>query len=317
MLVVAVGEALFDVFLDSRQLGGAPLNTAVHASQLGRDIGIRSTLISRTGRDELRKELLKSCQEFEVCTEYVQYDDTYPTDQVFVTFTDKGEPQYQISHPVAWDGLVWDNKLDSLAKKCDAICFGSLAQRCSRSRRTIQRFVSTSKANLKLFDVNLRLDCYTPEIICQSCELANVVKFNEHELSEVSTMLGIVSGGSSDDGEATDRMASEFICRFNLDVVALTRGARGTCLYTEKGKHEGIMESAIPSEQADPVGAGDACSAAIICGLLLKMPYAEIATLGNKIGAHVASCPGATPGLEDFAQNLAAHISKSDKQDYF
>ena len=317
MLVVTIGEALFDVFSNSRRLGGAPLNTAVHVSQLGRDVGIKSMLVSRTGRDELRKELLKSCQKFDVCTEYVQCDDGYPTDQVIVTFTDKGEPQYQISQPAAWDGLAWGDKLDSLAKKCDAICFGSLAQRCRHSRSTIQRFLSTSKAILKLFDVNLRLDFYTPEIICQSCELANVVKLNEHELSEVSKMLGIVSGFSSNDSEAADRMASELICRFNLDVVALTRGARGTCLYTEEGKHEGVAESAIPNEQADPVGAGDACSAAIMCGLLLEMPYVEIATLGNKIGANVASCPGATPGLGDFAHNLAAHILKSDKQDYF
>lgn len=48
---------------------------------------------------------------------------------------------------------------------------------------------------------------------------------------------------------------------------------------------------------ADAVGAGDACSAGILAGWLMGWAPARSAELANRLGAYVASRPGATPEL--------------------
>jgi pfkB family carbohydrate kinase len=47
--VVVLGEVLWDVFEDSRRLGGAPLNFGIHARRLGQGV----TLLSALGADDL------------------------------------------------------------------------------------------------------------------------------------------------------------------------------------------------------------------------------------------------------------------------
>jgi fructokinase len=52
-----------------------------------------------------------------------------------------------------------------------------------------------------------------------------------------------------------------------------------------------------PEPDADPVGAGDACSAAILHGAVRRWPLQKTADLANRLGAFVASRKGATPPL--------------------
>ncbi len=56
------------------------------------------------------------------------------------------------------------------------------------------------------------------------------------------------------------------------------------------------MEAAgYPVEVADTVGAGDAFAAAFLHGLINRWDLAEIARFSNRVGALVASRPGAIP----------------------
>jgi sugar/nucleoside kinase (ribokinase family) len=48
---------------------------------------------------------------------------------------------------------------------------------------------------------------------------------------------------------------------------------------------------------ADSVGAGDACAAAILVGTVLRFDVDRIAALANHAGGYVASQAGATPPL--------------------
>jgi sugar/nucleoside kinase (ribokinase family) len=85
--------------------------------------------------------------------------------------------------------------------------------------------------------------------------------------------------------------------QFGLDAVVLTRGASGTVAVTVAGIVDGKPAHFPPSPDADSVGAGDACAAGILIGMLLGWPDERTLTLANAAGAFVAAQPGATPQL--------------------
>ena len=72
--VVGLGEALFDIFPDMQVLGGAPLNVAVHAHQVGQAIGGRGVVVSRIGQDELGRQVLQELCRRGMTRGYVQTD---------------------------------------------------------------------------------------------------------------------------------------------------------------------------------------------------------------------------------------------------
>lgn len=288
--IVGIGEALFDIVGNGQHPGGAPLNAAVHAHQLGRPTGGRGVLVSRVGQDGLGEQIAGVLRGREMTCDYLQTDPDHATGRAYVEHDDAGEPTYDIPENAAWDLLQYDTDLDPLAMACQGICFGSLAQRHAQSRNTIYRFLDTSRARVKLFDANLRRPFFDRQHVRRSCELATVVKANMSELDTLTEMLSL------GDGQADDR-AKRLLERYELRMVVLTRGQAGTVLYTPDGRHEGEPASYPPADNADAVGAGDACAAAVLVGLATRMPPGDIATLANHAGAFVASQPGATPDL--------------------
>ena len=86
----------------------------------------------------------------------------YQTGTVQVELDSEGIPTYDIKEGVAWDNIPFTPEIEEAAKNCRAVCFGSLAQRSSVSRQTIQKFLETTpKDCLKIFDINLRQNFYT------------------------------------------------------------------------------------------------------------------------------------------------------------
>ena len=290
--IVGIGEALFD-FLDGQQHpGGAPMNVAIHAHQLGQARGGRGVLVSRVGQDNLGEQIADLLKSHGMTVHYLQTDPDRPTGRVYVEQDDNGEPSYEIVENTAWDLLQYDPDMDPLTLACQGICFGSLAQRHAQSRNCIYRFVETSRARYKMFDVNLREPFYDRQHVIRSCELATVVKLNIHELGALGSMLRLGDGPA-------DEQAMQLLNKFDLGLVVLTRGQAGTVLYSSKGRAEGEPGEYAPVEGADPVGAGDACSAAVLVGKALRMSDQAVATLANKVGAYVAGQPGATPKLPE------------------
>ena len=294
--IVGLGEALFDVFPATEILGGAPLNMAVHAHQLGQVRGGEGVVVSRVGQDERGQRVFDELAQRGVNTQYLQTDPDRNTGEVYVDVDDQGEPDFQIVADVAWDWLQFDPDVESLARRCEAVCFGSLAQRIGQSRNTIYRFLESAGRAVKLYDVNLREDFHNRNIIDRSCELATVVKLNRQELAVVCQTLGIVPGDRDAATEA-DRLAGRLLKKYRLQLVVLTRGRDGTVLYSAKDRFEGQRAQYPPAENADNVGAGDACSAAILVGQVLRMGLQRTVDLANHAGAYVASQPGGTPEL--------------------
>jgi len=303
-VVVGIGELLWDVFPDGKRLGGAPVNFAFYCGQLGAD----AYPVSCIGADRLGAEIRDALAALNVDISYVTEDAEHPTGTVQVTLDADGRPSYEICEGVAWDVLdvsesglcesAFDYpketnrkpeaKLDELAQKTAAVCFGSLAQRNVVSRATIRHFLAkTGPAALRIFDVNLRQKFYSKEIIEESLELSNILKLSDEELSVLAAMFEL-------SGSVQDQLAA-LLDRFDLRLIAYTRGADGSLLVApdETNEHPGC-----PVEVVDSVGAGDSFTAALCMGLLKGKPLSQINDCANRVAAFVCSQAGATPVLQ-------------------
>jgi fructokinase len=264
-------------------------------------LGGRGIPASRIGDDALGRRLVSELTARGIPTLGLQYDAASPTGEVLVTLKD-GEPSYDIVADVAWDRLEFTDAWRDLAGHCDAVCFGTLAQRSPHARATIERFLQAAPQAIRMFDVNLRQHYFTAALIRQSCTLASVVKLNEDELPRVHRLLTLAADAATSDEQATALRA-----HFGLEAVVLTRGAAGTVLYTPRTRTE-AAPVAFPREPgADSVGAGDACAAGILIGMLLGWPPEQIVGLANATGAYVAAQPGATPPLPAEVLDRVAH----------
>jgi fructokinase len=235
-------------------------------------------------------------------TRYIMTDPQRPTGHVSV-FMHKGEPAYQIEADAAWDYLAPRLSLDELAAGCNAVCFGSLAQRSPTARATVRQFLDKATHAVRLYDANLRRNTvsgeqgYSAEIIDSSCQIATIIKTNCAELFLVSKLLGIAS--TEDHGESGMRRRMEMLlARYPASAVVLTRGREGTFLLTRD--REICMGTAdIAPGDLHPVGAGDACAAGILFGMTLGWGLDHTVELANRMGAWVASRRSATPPLPD------------------
>ena len=275
---MAIGEALWDVFPDQRRPGGAPCNVAFHAARLGN----RGVITTRVGDDAAGDELVAFLRERGVDTGYVQRDATRPTGTVLVTLADAG-PQYAITEDVAWDCIAAEDAARALARTADAICVGSLAQRCEASRSTIRRLLSDAGGQaLVVFDVNLRPPFIDAGVIEATLRVADVVKMSESEVAQLSALLDRPS------------LISWLLQDVGVQAVCVTRGAAGASITTlqETISAPGVE---IDTPAGDAVGAGDAFTAAMAHQLVRNATPQETLHAANRYAALVATKNGAMP----------------------
>ena len=216
-LIVGLGEALYDLLPAGPELGGAPLNAAVQSHQLRNN----AVVASRIGGDTLGRALLDDLTRRGMDSAFIQTDSDAPTGTVEITLCN-GEPEYEIIRDTAWDRLAWDESLAGLAKRCDAVCFGTLGQRFQPARSTIQQFATAASQAVRLFDLNLRQDYFSAELLEAGCRAASIVKMNEGELATAASLFGL--------GQVEE--IQQLIDHFDLDLFVLTRGKLGTVLHS-------------------------------------------------------------------------------------
>lgn len=281
--VIGIGEVLWDLLPSGPQLGGAPANFAFHASQLG----AQAQVITRVGDDARGREIMERLDQMGIADGTVQIDAFLPTGTTDVELEKGGVPKFTINANSAWDALELTSYGQEAVQRADAICFGTLGQRGPIASASIQGLVAAAPPeSLCVFDVNLRQNFYTRQIIERSLAAANVVKLNAHELAVLSKMFGI-RGDVSRQIEHLDRL-------FDLDVVALTRGEKGSLLY-QAGNWSDRPGGKV--DIVDTIGAGDAFTAALVMGLLNRFSLPEIHRIAAELAAFVCSQPGATPNL--------------------
>lgn len=296
--IVGLGEILFDCFPEGKKLGGAPANFAYHVSQFG----LEGLAVSAIGDDENGKQILQELAPRNLMVHMEKVEQ--PTGTVQVSLDSKGIPQYDICLGVAYDNIPWTPAIEEIAKNSRAVCFGSLAQRSAISRNTIQKFLATmpSLGTLKIFDINLRQNWYSKEVIEESLKLCNVLKINDEEIIKVADLLSL--GSIRDIAKATtdaerllmpidfEDQARKMIRVYDLQMVVLTCGNQGSYVITE----DKIYFQSTPSViVVDTVGAGDSFTGAFCAAILAGKSIEEAHKLGVEVSAYVCTQSGAMP----------------------
>jgi len=287
-LTIGLGELLWDMFPEGKQLGGAPANFAYMTSLLG-DEGI---VVSRVGSDALGRAAGRRLERLGVRASHLQLDPDHPTGTVKVSVDPAGQPTFEIAESVAWDFFAWTPEWRALAERADAVCFGTLAQRCPQSRATIRTFLRALRPGAtRVFDVNLRQSFYDADTLSESAKLADIMKVNTDELGAVARLLCIPF--------IYDELRAAHWLRdtLGLKLVCITRGAKGSLLVSanETSEHPGYR-----IHVADTVGAGDAFTAALVYHYLRHASVPTLNEAANRMGAWVSSQVGATPPRDDF-----------------
>ena len=282
--VVGLGEALWDVLPEGKKLGGAPANFAYHAGQfLGQD---ETIAISALGEDKLAEETIKSLEEHGL--NYLMPRVPYPTGTVQVSLNEQGIPTYDIKENVAWDNIPLNADIQAVACQCRAVCFGSLAQRNIVSRETIHRFLDlTPKDCMKIFDINLRQQFYSKEIIQESLRRCNILKINDEELVLIGRMFDYP-------GLDIENKCWLILGKYNLDMLVLTCGTNGSYVFTPG---QMSFQETPKVEVADTVGAGDSFTGSFCAAILSGKPVAEAHQLAVQVSAYVCTQNGAMPPL--------------------
>jgi fructokinase len=283
MKILSIGEILWDVFDDAEHLGGAPFNFAAHAARLGHDV----RFLSAVGEDGRGRRALAAVERSGVRTDLVRRVACAPTGAVRVRVDRAGQPTFTIERPAAYD-FAELNEADAAALaawKPDWIYFGTLHQAAPQGRALTARAIAAAPGARRFYDVNLRQDSYTPELVAALMRQADLLKLNADEVRVLAAITG------------APQQPLEDFCRFcarecGCGAVAVTLGACGSAVHVGG---EYVEAPGYPVKVIDTVGSGDAFAAAFLHGLGSGWSAREAADFANRAGALVASHAGAIP----------------------
>ncbi len=283
LIAISIGEVLWDVVGQQEFLGGAPCNFAANLRMLGHNV----LFISAVGEDQRGDEVLRQMSARGLAIDYVRRVHEYPTGMVSVTLDSQAQPSFVIHRPAAYDfPQLTDRQLAGLVSYSpNWIYFGTLVQMSAQARQVTRRLLEAAPGARRFYDVNLRTDCYEPDLIRDLLMRATVVKLNDQEVREISRMVGQRCG-------SLEEFCRCYTQRFGWQAVCVTCGANGCVLLVG----DAYVEAQGYSVQVrDTVGAGDAFAAAFVHGLSSGWQPLQIADFANRVGALVASRRGAVP----------------------
>ena len=261
-----------------------PANVACHCKSLG----AQTFVVSCVGDDDLGQQARNFLDSKGVDTSCLASDPAHETGVVLIELDAAGKPSYTIKEGVAWDNIPFTEAMINLAPQLDAVCFGSLSQRSAVSGNSISQFLEAMPADsLKVFDINIRLDYYTDQVLLSSLEHANALKVNDEELPLLAKLADL--RGSDDE------LLAGLMDAFNLKLVILTYGPKGALMVTRDSRN--FAESPDPGEIISTVGAGDSFTATTIIGYLNNWDLDTINRRANEVAAYVCTQVGAVPDL--------------------
>jgi fructokinase len=282
--ITAIGEILYDVYPETKNLGGAPLNFLYHVYKLTG----KGNIISRVGNDVLGKHALDFLENSGINIGFVQIDHLHPTGITTVTLDEKKVPSFRIDDGRAYDFIEGTSEVENLVEKeTDCLYFGSLAQRNEITRNTIQDLLGKE---IKYFcDLNLRQNFYTEEIITRSIKSANVLKINIDELKLINEVIFKKE-------YSFERSTDDLLKNFKIEMLAVTKGAKGSTLFY---KDEVDNCGNLSVEVVDTLGAGDSFASILCIGYLRGWKLRKINRLANEFASEICKIEGALPKTDE------------------
>ena len=251
-----------------------------------RRLGHPAAFVTAVGDDQLGRAALEAVDALGVDGTFIATAVDLPTGTVDVIPDPVGGHRFVIRSPAAYESIGDDQGLIARigAWRPDALVFGTLAQRFAPVRELTRQVCLGARPGHRLYDVNLRDRTWDPDLVLELLGLATIVKANDDEARVLGTLLGC-----SADPQTLGRRLVE---RYAVEAVCITRGAAGAALWADGMLHE---VDGIPVGVVDTVGAGDAFAAGLLHAMLERRPAAEALAFANRLGALVASRPGALP----------------------
>ncbi len=278
--IAAFGEILFDIYSNSKNLGGAPLNFLYHINKLTGN----GRITSRVGNDLLGREALEFLESQGLSAGTIQTDTKHLTCAAMVSLDGNGVPAFTIEENRAFDFISIDDEVINLVEnETECLYFGTLAQRNKVSRTALQSLFN--KGIKYFYDVNIRQNFYTEEILVQSLKSANAVKLN---LDELKLLEKLFFNEDSDIQTASKNLME----KFNIELLAVTKSADGSVMI-RNGEVDELKSE--PRKVVDTVGAGDAFAAITCIGYLEKWELKKINRLANEFAAEICMINGALP----------------------
>jgi fructokinase len=238
-------------------------------------------------------------QEAGLPTAHVAQLSEYATGTASVFLDQSGQPRFVINHPAAYDfPALIDEEAERLCSgKPELIYFGTLFQMSPPAREVTLKVLRKCPAARRFYDVNLRADSYSADLVFDLMSRATVVKVNEDEVGTIRSMF-------SDPAASLEQFCRDYACKFGWQAVCVTRGAEG-CVLLVDGTF--VTSPGYPVAVVDTIGAGDAFAAALAHGLIAGWRPEKVADFANRVGALVASRAGATPS---WALEEVAHLRR-------
>lgn len=276
MKILSFGEILWDIFPDEKKIGGAPFNFAAHAARLGAE----SYLVSAVGNDENGVDALKEAKRMSVKCDYISVDRKNPTGFCKVTLKE-GKPYYELAENTAYDHIPAVCPKQSF----DAIYMGTLAMRSADSRRSFEKLLSQTKTKEIFFDINLRGNYYSRELVNLLLRETTVLKFSDEEM---------VFFGTRDTANTVLGLSKKYP---KLKYICVTLGKEGAVVYDCRKK--ALLCSEKPKGvPLSAVGAGDSFSACFLVSLLSGMNAGECLDRAVILSDYVVTQLGAIPDYD-------------------
>lgn len=253
MTVLVIGEALVDVVEDEVHVGGSPLNVAVGLSRLGQ----QTRLLTRYGRDAWGQLIDAQLRANDVAL--AQHPDAERTSSARVTLDAAGVASYDFD-------IHWAIDAELAARAVDAgtrvVHTGSIATLLQPGADTVQAIVRSARGRaLVTFDPNCRPTVVPGRdlVVAQTeafLALSDVVKASDEDLAWLYP-------------ERTVEQTLRAWLELGVTLAVATRGGDGAIAVTRDASAE-VMGEVV--EVVDTVGAGDSFMAALIDGLLQRVP---------------------------------------------
>ena len=142
---------------------------------------------------------------------------------------------------------------------------------------------------MKIFDINLRQNFYSKDVIKESLQRCNILKINDEELVIIGRMFGYP-------GLDIENKCWLILGKYNLDMLVLTCGTNGSYVFTP-GQMSYLETPRV--EVADTVGAGDSFTGSFCAAILNGKPVFEAHRKAVDVSAYVCTQNGAMPVLPE------------------
>lgn len=271
----------------SKAPGGKGANQAVQMARLGADV----TMVGKLGHDSNGEEMIRTCKEAGICTDYILYDEKLPSG-CSVIILEEAPGKQTVNRIIVLSGSNMSITPEDVAFLKEQVAQYDLVVLQLEIPMEINELVA-QYAYEKGVPVMLNSAPSAP----LSDELLSHLTYispNEHEAYD---MVGIkISHSGREVNMEEAKAATEALKAKGVKNVLITLGEAGAVLDTEKDGFyyspcvEGIMA-------VDPTAAGDSFVGALSVGLCCGWGYEETLRFANHTAGLTVSAMGAMPSL--------------------